>query len=70
MVFNILQLGSLFHIEGKVLLTDIPGEISLFDVDDKEEEPCVIVINVSDSHLWRGEDSMFQSGNEIVPRAS
>ena len=70
MVFYALQLGLLFHIEEKVLLTDIPGEISLFDVDDKEEEPCVIVINVSDCHLWRGEGSMFQSGNEIVPCAS
>lgn len=70
MVFNILQLGLLFQIEGQVLLTDLSGEISLFDVDEKEEELCVIDTYVSDCHLWRGEDLMFQWGNKIVAGSS
>ena len=35
-VFNIFQLGFLFQIEGQVLLTDITGEIALFEVCDNE----------------------------------
>ena len=70
MTFNILQLEFLFGIEGQVLLTDIPGERTLFDFDDNEEKLVVIDVDVSDCHLRCGEYPMFQSGNEIVARAS
>ena len=68
MDFNIFQLGFLFQIEGQVLLTDITGEITLFDVDDNEEELDVNDVHVSDWHLRCCEYPMFQSDNEIVAR--
>ncbi len=67
---NIFQLGFLFQIEGRVLLTDIPGKRTFFDFDDNEENLDVIDVYVSVCHLRWGEYPMFQSGNEIVARAS
>ena len=70
MVFNILQLGFLFQIEGQVLLPDITGEITFFEVYDNEEELDLIDVYVSDCHRPCSVYPRFQSGNEIVARAS